>query len=102
MEMKLFRLGALALFTLPILPACAPSIASMSCDTMAQKAQETSQSQPVKITAVTDLRETSRNDNEARCEGEATLDGGSNTHIYLRAYKEGDNTMVAYQNQPFN
>lgn len=101
MDMRLLKIGALALVSSPLLSACTPSVASMSCDAMAQQAQQLSQSQSVKVTAISGLRETSRNENEARCEGEGTLQDGSNVHLYLRAYKEGDNTMVAYQNQPF-
>ena len=47
------------------------------------------------------MRETSRTPTDARCEGQAQLaDGGSGT-VYMRAYEEGSNIMVAYQGEPF-
>ena len=102
MDTRLFKLGALALVSSPLLSACAPSIASMTCDRMAEEARNTSQAQQYKISEIRNTRETQRTETEARCEGEATWNDNSTSPVYLRAYKEGDNTMVAYQNQPFN
>ena len=102
MQYSPFKAGALALAALPILCGCTPSVASLSCSEMVDQAKATSQSQEYKITAIANPRETSRNEMEARCTGDATWSDGSNSQVYLRAYKEGENTMVGYQNAPFN
>ena len=73
----------------------------MDCAAILDHAKEISQAQPVKITSVANLHETSRNDTDARCEGNATMSDNSTGTIYLRAYEENGNTMVAYQGTPF-
>ena len=77
------------------------SVAKWDCARMATKATELSQEQPIKFRDITNVRETARTPTDARCEGTANLaDGGSGT-VYLRAYQEGSNIMVAYQGMPF-
>jgi hypothetical protein len=97
-----FKAGALALAALPVLCGCTPSVASLSCGEIADQAKDTSQGQPYKITAIANVRETSRNETEARCTGDATWSDGANSQVYLRAYKNGDNTLIGYQDAPFN
>ena len=95
-------LAAIAAAALAALSACTPSVASLDCNEIATKAKDISQNQPIKIQDITNVRETSRNATEARCTGDATLaDGGGTAPVYLRAYQENGNTMVAYQGTPF-
>lgn len=78
------------------------NISRWDCNRIAEKSVELSQGQPIKFRAITNVRETSRNENDARCEGTAQLvDGGSGT-VYMRAYLDGSNIMVAYQGMPFD
>ena len=78
------------------------NISRWDCNRIAEKSVELSQSQPIKFRAITNVRETSRNESDARCEGTAQLvDGGSGT-VYMRAYLDGSNIMVAYQGMPFD
>lgn len=91
----------LVLAATPLLSACAPSVASLDCSEIVTEATKISQNQPVKIQSVADARETARTENDARCEGNATMSDGSTGTIYLRAYEENGNTMVAYQGTPF-
>ena len=102
MHNKLLKAGlaAIAVAAVPALSACV-NVSSLDCDEIAQKARELSQNQPIKIQNITNVRETSRNDAEARCTGDATLADGGTAPVYLRAYEENGNTMVAYQGTPF-
>ena len=97
------RIGfaAIAAAALPALSACAPSVASLDCNEIATKAKEISQNEAIKIQTIANVRETSRNEAEARCTGDATLADGGTAPVYLRAYQENGNTMVAYQGTPF-
>jgi len=83
------------------LAGCNVSVGAMSCDSIADHAKATSQNQQYKITALSNVHEVSRTAAETRCEGNATWSDSSNSQIYMRAYEEGGNRMVAYQNQPF-
>ena len=74
---------------------------SMTCDQIAEEAKGISQNQPLKLATVTNVRETARTDAETRCTGDAQLSDGRNTTLYMRAYEEGDNVMVAYQETEF-
>ena len=94
-------LAAIAVAAVPMLSACTPSVASMDCNEIATKAKEISQGQPIKIQNITNVRETSRNDAEARCTGDAVLADGTSAPVFLKAYQENGNTMVAYQGTPF-
>lgn len=90
-----------ALASLTMLAGCV-NVASLDCDEIAERAKGISQDQPIKIQSIANVRETSRTENDARCTGEATLaDGGGTAPVYLRAYEENGNTMVAYQGTPF-
>ena len=93
-------LAAIAVAALPALAACV-NVSSLDCNEIANKAKEISQNQPIKIQNITNVREVSRNDAEARCTGDATLADGGTAPVYLRAYEENGNTMVAYQGTPF-
>lgn len=73
----------------------------MDCTAIAEQAKTISQGQPNKIQSVENAHETSRTPTEARCEGNATMSDGSTGTIYLRAYDDNGNTMVAYQGTPF-
>jgi hypothetical protein len=101
MNARCLALGAVALAALPVVSACTPSVSSMSCDDIATQAKTISQDQPVKINGITNVHQTSRTDTEARCEGDGAWSNGGNSTVYLKAYRDGSNTMVAYQNQPF-
>jgi hypothetical protein len=102
MQRSAFKAGALVLAALPFLCGCTPSVASLSCSEIADQAKDTSQSQQYKITAIANAHETSRNETEARCTGDAAWSDGTNSQVYLRAYKDGDNTLIGYRDAPFN
>jgi hypothetical protein len=102
MHKTLIKAGALALAALPLLVGCTPNVASLDCGEIATQAKDASQSQQFKITAIANSRETSRNEAEARCTGDATWSDNTTSPVYLRAWKEGENTMVGYQNAPYN
>ena len=89
-----------ALAALPALSACT-NVASLDCAEIGEQARTISQSQTVKINAITNARETSRTEGEARCTADATLSDNRSTTLYLRAYEENGNTMVAYQETAF-
>lgn len=93
-------LAAMAAAALPALSACV-NVTSLDCNEIAQKAKEISQNQPIKIQNITNVRETARTPTDARCTGDATLADGGTAPVYLRAYEENGNTMVAYQGTPF-
>jgi hypothetical protein len=98
---KSLRLGG-ALSALVILAACTPSVESMSCDSIGEEAKRISQTQELKITEIRNLNEQSRTEREARCAGEATFNNNINSPVHLRAYYQGDNTMVEYSSEPFS
>ena len=103
MRVSHLKLGSalLVLSAVPFLSACAPKVSSLDCAAILDHAKQISQGQPVKIQSVANLHETSRNDTDARCEGNATMSDNSTGTIYLRAYEENGNTVVAYQGTPF-
>lgn len=84
-----------------LVAGCAPSVASMTCDRIAEEAKQISQRETVKISTITNVRETSRTETEARCQGSATLSDNSSGDLYLRAYAHNNGTMVEYSGQPF-
>ena len=94
----LLALTAAAVF----LPGCAPKVSSMDCNEILNQAKRISEGQPVKIQSVANVHETSRTQTDARCEGNATMSDNATGTIYLRAYEENGNTVVAYQGTPFN
>lgn len=91
----------LVLAAVPLLSACSPKVSGMDCAAILGEATRISQNQPVKIQSVEGIHETSRNETDARCEGNATMSDNSTGTIYLRAYEENGNTIVAYQGTPF-
>ena len=96
------KLGSTALvFCALALSGCGTSVAQWDCAEIAEKSTELSQEQPVKFQSISDVRETSRTPTDARCEGQAQLAGGDSGTVYMRAYEEGSNIMVAYQGTPF-
>jgi len=99
--MRIFqwRSGAAAI-ALAALGGCV-NVSSLDCSEIANEAKRISQEQPVKIQALDNVRETARAEHEAKCEGNATMSDGSTGTLYLRAYEENGNTMVAYQGTPF-
>jgi hypothetical protein len=98
MAHQLVRIGAAAsaIGAAALLAGCNPSVASLSCDRIAEEAKQTSQAQQYKINSITNVREVSRTEAEARCQGNASWSDNTTTDIYLRAYRDGGNTMVAY------
>jgi len=103
MRVSRLKLGSalLVLAAAPLFSGCTPKPASMDCTAIAEQAKTISQGQPNKIQSVENAHETSRTPTEARCEGNATMSDGSTGTIYLRAYDDNGNTMVAYQGTPF-
>ena len=103
MRLSHLKLGTalLILAAAPFLAGCTPRVSGMDCAAIADQAKTLSQSQTVKIQSVENAHETSRTPTDARCEGNATMSDGSTGTIYLRAYEENGNTMVAYQGTPF-
>jgi hypothetical protein len=95
-----FGVSALALLGAGLLSAC-NSVSDWDCARIAEKSVELSQSQPIRFRSIDNVRETSRNDTDARCEGTAQLLDGNSGTVYMRAYQEGTNIMVAYQGTPF-
>ncbi len=104
MAYQLVRIGAVASAVIGagLLAGCNPTIASLSCDRIADEAKQTSQSQQYKINSITNVREVSRTEAEARCQGNASWSDNTNTDIYMRAYRDGSNTMVAYSATSFD
>ena len=86
--------GALAL-----LSGCV-NVASMDCSDIAEQAKRISQNETLKITEIRNTRETSRTEREARCTAQATFSDNQQRDLELRAYYEGDNTMVQYTERP--
>lgn len=98
MAYQFVRIGAAssAIVAAALIAGCNPSVASLSCDRIAEQAKETSQSQQYKINNINNVREVSRTEAEARCQGNASWSDNTTTDIYMRAYRDGENTMVAY------
>lgn len=97
------KLGAAAFaVAASLMVAGCVNVSSLDCNEIAERAKGISQEQPVKIESIANVRETSRTDTDARCTGDATLGNGAGTApVYLRAYEENGNTIVAYQGTPF-
>ena len=99
--MRISYPALIALAAMPAISGCTPQVASLDCNEIANRAKQISQEQPIKIQSIANVRETSRNENDARCTGDATLADGGTLPVYLRAYEENGNTMVAYQGTPY-
>ena len=96
------RLGAV-FAAASLIGACSPSVASIDCDDMVEKAKQGTADDQVRITSVSNVTEESRNENEARCRGEAQLSNNATSPVYLRAYKEDSgNVMVQWSPEPYN
>ena len=89
------------LLPLILLGGCERAIADVDCDEVAARARRLSQDQDMKITALAKVRETSRTEHDLRCRADATWSDNATTAVYVRAYDEGENRMVAYQPTPF-
>ena len=97
--MRMFVLGA-SIAAAALLSGCV-NVASLDCSEIAEQAKRISETQPIQIRSIGDAQETSRHEGEARCTASAELSDGRTTTLYLRAYEEGTNTMVAYQEDAF-
>ncbi len=91
---------AAAAITVAALSGCT-NVSSLDCNEIAEQAKRISEQQPVKIQTLANVHETARAEHEAKCEGNATMSDGSTGTLYLRAYEENGNTMVAYQGTPY-
>lgn len=98
---NLLRLGGVAAAA-AMLGACQPSVESISCDDMVEKAKEGTADDAVRITAVSNLTEEARTAEEARCRGEAALSNNETSPVYFRAYREGEdgNVMIQWSPEP--
>lgn len=95
------RMMGLALLASGGLVSGCVNVANLDCSEIADQAKEASQTHEMKIQTIANSREISRTETEARCTAQATWSDGANMIVYLRAYEEGDNTMIAYQATPF-
>lgn len=93
--------GPAALLAASALLSGCVNVSSLDCSEIADQAKRISESQPIQIRTVSNPQETSRTEGEARCTVTAELSDGRTTTVYLRAYEEGGNTMVAYQEVEF-
>jgi hypothetical protein len=89
------------LLSLILLGACEQSLAELGCDEVAARARRLSEDQDMKIVALAKVTETSRTEHDVRCRADATWSDNATTPVYVRAYDEGENRMVAYQPTPF-
>ena len=82
-----------------------PSVASLDCAEIAVEAERIwseAENQPVRITDISNEQEVSRNENEARCTGEASLSDNSTAPVYMRAYEaENGSVQVESGGAPF-
>jgi hypothetical protein len=81
--------------------AGASTMAEWTCPRIADHSVEMSQRQPIHLRSIGNVRETGRTSIDAHCQGFATTDGGETGDVYMKAYVEGTNIMVAYQGEPF-
>jgi hypothetical protein len=80
-----------------LLAGCQPSVASLDCGEIATEAERIwgeAENQPVRVTDIRNEREVRRDENEARCVGEATLSDNSTSPINMRAYKADNGSVV--------
>jgi len=100
MPQSRLKARAATLAVLSLLAGCA-NVASLDCGEIAEQAKQASQGHAMKIERIANAREISRTESDARCTAEAGWSDGANMTVYLRAYEEGDNVMIAYQATPF-
>lgn len=84
-----------------LLAGCSEDVAALGCGEITGKAKELSEAQDMEITALANVSETSRTDHDVRCRADARWSDNATTPVYVRAYDEGENRMVAYQATPF-
>jgi hypothetical protein len=88
-----------------LLAGCQPSVASLDCGEIAKEAERIwseAENQPIRVTDIRNEKEVSRNDNEARCSGDATLSDNSTAPVYMRAYKaENGSVQIESGGAPF-
>lgn len=94
------RLAGMLLSSI-LLAACAQNAGELSCAEIAGRAKTLSERQDMKIGALANVSETSRTEHDVRCKADATWSDNATTAVYVRAYDEGENRMVAYQATPF-
>jgi len=92
---------AAVLLAATLLTSGCVNVASLDCDDIADQAKQISANQPIQIRNITGSQEISRGENDARCTAQAELSDGRSTTLYLRAYDDNGNTMVAYQEEAF-
>jgi hypothetical protein len=81
---------------------CSPSVESLDCDDIARQLADEPQREGAQVSNFENLREESRNENEARCTGRATINNEA-SDVYLRAYQAGEgNVLLEWRNQPFD
>jgi len=78
------------------LTACTRA-ADLTCDDIARRSQELSQSQPVKFSEIRDVREVSSTEQERRCSGTGVTATGQTMPLTLRGYEENGNQLFAYE-----
>ena len=84
-----------------LLASCAQNVGALGCEEITGKAKELSERQDMKITALANVTESSRTEHDVRCRADATWSDNATTAVYVRAYDDGENRMVAYQATPF-
>ncbi|HST35216.1 MAG TPA: hypothetical protein VLK25_01110 [Allosphingosinicella sp.] len=99
--MRLTRAAACLCLTLVPLAGCGEDVAALGCDEIAGRAKHVSEGQEMKIKSLANVSETSRTAHDVRCRADATWSDNATTPVYVRAYDEGENRMVAYQATPF-
>ena len=93
--------AAAALLPALLLTGCA-NLGSLGCDEIAEQAKRASQDRGLKIVAIANAREMSRDESDVRCAADATWSDGANMTVYVRAYEESGTRMIAYQSTPFD
>ena len=71
--------------------------ADLTCDDIARRSQELSQSQPMKFSEIRDVREVSSTEQERRCTGTGVTATGQTIPLTLRGYEENGNQLFAYE-----
>lgn len=80
----------------------ASALTEWTCPRIAEHSVQMSQQQPIRLRSITNVRETGRTATLANCLGFASTENGDTGDVYMRAYVEGTNIMVAYQGEPFS
>lgn len=91
---------ALAFAGTVLLGGCG-GISGMDCAEIGVRAREISAANPIRIAELAGFQETMRAESDIRCTAQARLADGRATTLYLRAFEEGGEAKVAYQERPF-